>query len=376
VYIPGIVQFFPEAIQELKGIADGSGIELVDVVFLNARYDLARVRGSKTRPCPPRREPTANGATRTGKNREANLPANGIVLNGEENSDGINECTTAGFLMESTVNGDVILAQNWDNSANIVLKELAVYLEIHPDPSEELPVMFVMTEAGTLGRSGVNSSGLALCASSLLSSEDYFPLDYSLPPGAKQEPLLPISLIRRQFLQNSNFGNALVNIQTAPKHVSNTLMVGTADNFVMGLEVTPTTTHLCYPEGKDNFVVHANHFTSQSFHASPWTDLYPGGGSWYRAVRVARAVRPFNDAGLTREKITEGFSDHLSLPTSVCQHIEECTTKNTPDYPYQGAQITVAHLSYNLTQRTATVCKGPPCMGKFDTFKLPKTENV
>jgi isopenicillin-N N-acyltransferase-like protein len=376
VYIPAITQFFPEGLQELKGIADGAGIDLVDVIFLNARYDLARVRGSTIRPSPPRSEPNSNRATRTGKDREINLPPNGHRLEGEEIQDGINECTTAGFLMESTANGDVILTQNWDNSTNIVLNELAVYLEIHPDPSEELPVMFVMTEAGTLGRSGVNSSGLALCASSLVSSEDYFPIDFSLPPEAKQKPLLPISLIRRQFLHHSNFGKALVSVQTAPRHVSNKLIVGTADNFVMGLEVTPTMAHLCYPEGKDNFVIHSNHFVSQSFHASPWTDLYPGGSSWYRAFRVARAVRPFNDAGLTQEKITEGFSDHLSLPASVCQHMEECTIDSMPDYPYQGAQMTVAHLSYNLTQRTATVCKGPPCMGKFDTFKLPKTGNV
>ncbi len=34
------------------------------------------------------------------------------------------------------------------------LKDTAIYLEIHPDPSEDLPTIFVMTEAGQLGRSG------------------------------------------------------------------------------------------------------------------------------------------------------------------------------------------------------------------------------
>ncbi|KAF2095305.1 hypothetical protein NA57DRAFT_68240 [Rhizodiscina lignyota] len=376
VYIPGIAEFFPEALPELRGIADGAGVSLNEIVLLNARYDLARIRGKSIRPFPQKRNAGEMGDLVAGNGLANSLATNDETDGCEDGADGVNECTSAGFLAECTANGDVILAQNWDMSANIFLNDTAVYLEIHPDPSEDLPIMFVMTEAGQLGRSGFNSAGLAVCASSLMSTEDYFPIDLAQAPGAAQEPVLPMSFIRRQFLHNSNFANALVNVKNAPRHCSNSLVVGTADSFVMALEITPTAAHLCYPEGKENFVVHANHFVSSSFHASKWTDRYPGGSSWFRAERVARKVRPHNDGGLTEKKIISAFSDHLSMPSSVCQHMEDSTVRNVPDYPYKGAQVTLAHLMYNLTQRTATVCKGPPCMGVFTKFEIPKTTNM
>ncbi|KAM0454573.1 hypothetical protein ACHAPV_005679 [Trichoderma viride] len=370
VYLPGIEKYFPEALPELQGIADGAGVDLDQIMFLNARYDLARVRGPTIRPCPTTKSSPAAGTSQ--------------AVNGHNNASSdepadiqeLQECTSAGFLAESLDNGDVILSQNWDMSANVFLKDTAVYLEIHPDPSEDLPVMFVTTEAGQLGRSGFNSAGLGVCASSLMSTEDYFPLDLTLPPGSEQQPLLPMSLVRRQFLHNINFANALINVRNAPRHLSNKLIVGTADNFIMTMEITPSTVHLGYPSNGDNFVVGSNHFTSESFQASQWNDRYPGGSSWFRAVRVAQRVRPFNNKQLTAEKITEAFCDHLSLPSSVCQHMEDCTVKNVPDYPYKGAQTTLAHIRYNLTKRTATVCKGPPCVGTFNEYSLPVTSNV
>lgn len=384
VYLPGIEKYFPEALPELQGIADGAGVDLDQVLMLNARYDLARVRGAGVRSCPSsnkhssavepagsRGQDTINGLKPA--RQELQLQA----TNGESSRDHaeLQECTSAGFLAESTSNGDVILAQNWDMSAKVYQNDTAIYLEIHPDPSENLPVMFVTTEAGQLGRSGFNSAGLAVCACSLMSTEDFFPLDQTLPATSPQEPLLPISLMRRQFLHNTNFSDGLVNIRNAPRHVSNRLVVGTADNFVINMEITPGAVHLGFPSGGDNFVVGANHFVTPAFHAGGWDDRNPGGSTWFRDVRVARAVRPHNNGALTTERITEAFCDHLSAPSSVCQHMEDCTVKNVPDYPYKGTQITLAHVRYNLTKRTATVCKGPPCLGVFDDFAIPNTSN-
>lgn len=379
--MPGIEKYFPEALPELQGIADGAGVNLNQILLLNARYDLARVRGSSIRAYPTNDKvrSTACATSRSAKNDAASNPlvhtttaqsrTNGESLPVEQDPD-LQECTSAAFLAESTANGDVILAQNWDMSANVFLNNTAIYLEVHPDPSEDLPVMFLTTEAGQLGRSGFNSAGLAVCACSLMSTEDYFPLDTSLPANAVQEPLLPMTLVRRQFLHNTNFSNGLVNICNAPRHVSNRIVVGTADNFVINMEVTPSKVHLEYPSGQDNFVVGANHFVTPAFHASGWSDRNPGGSTWFRDQRVARGVRPFNQGGLTPEKITKAFCDHLSVPSSVCQHMEDCTVKGVPDYPYKGRQITLAHVRYNLTQRTATVCKGPPCMGTFDEYAI------
>ncbi|GFP52261.1 acyl-coenzyme A:6-aminopenicillanic-acid-acyltransferase 40 kDa form [Trichoderma asperellum] len=141
VYLPGIEKYFPEALPELRGIANGAGVDLDQILFLNAR-----------------------SAANTSQAANGHVAQNGFrnIASSDEPTDiqELQECTTAGFLAESMDNGDVMLAQNWDMSANVFLKDTAVYLEIHPDPSEDLPVMFVTTEAGQLGRSGFNSAGL------------------------------------------------------------------------------------------------------------------------------------------------------------------------------------------------------------------------
>ena len=259
-------------------------------------------------------------------------------------------------------------------AAHLYLSDSALYLEVHPDPSEDIPTMFLLTEAGQLGRSGMNSAGLGVCASSLMSTEDYVPIDPSLPPSA-QKPLLPMSVVRRQFLHNKSFANALINIKMATRHVSNKLVVGTADNFVMGLEVTPSATHVMYPEGSDAFTVQANHFVSPAFLASPWEDRMPGGSTWYRAERVKRTYRA-NQGRMNEKLLREAYSDHLGFPSSVCQHMEDCTVRGVPDYPYKGANVTVAHVCYNLSQRRIVSCKGPPCEGEVRGWEIEKTDNV
>jgi hypothetical protein len=40
--------------------------------------------------------------------------------------------------------------------------DTAIYLEVHPDPSEGISGMFIVTEAGQLCRSGMNAAGLVL----------------------------------------------------------------------------------------------------------------------------------------------------------------------------------------------------------------------
>ncbi|GJN74840.1 hypothetical protein PLICBS_008933 [Purpureocillium lilacinum] len=425
VYIPGVEKFFPEALPEMQGIADGAGVDLEKIVLLNARYDLARVRGAGIRACPsdsveeassiPSQPeiaapiasamavesltqgimPNANGYT---NGRSANGTTTTHLVDDEPSHDpSLQECTAAGILAEATTSGSVLLAQNWDMSASVYTNDTALLLEVHPDPDEGIPAMFLVTEAGQLGRSGINAAGLAVCACSLMSTEDYFPLlvneekqqQQKQKQKQKQAPLLPMTLMRRQFLHNINFSNGLINIRNAPRHVSNRLVVGTADNFVLNMEVTPSAVHLAYPYATSStytpvgdypFVVGANHFVNPAFHASGWADRNPGGSTWFRDVRVAQGLRrpagvKGTGGGLTPEDVTQAFCDHLSAPSSVCQHMEDCTVRGVPDYPYRGRQITLAHVRYDLTRRTATVCKGPPCMGVFQEFAIPPVAN-
>ncbi|KFY64284.1 hypothetical protein V496_03356 [Pseudogymnoascus sp. VKM F-4515 (FW-2607)] len=171
----------------MQGIAEGSEVPPEDIIILNARYDLARVTNDF-------------------------LPSKCGALAEEQ----ANECTRAVFVKENTTGGDVVCAQNWDMSARLWLNDTIIYLEVHPDPSEHKPSMFLLAEAGQLGRSGMNSFGMAVTANSLMSTDDYVPISHTTRTG-------------------------LVAIDNFPRHVSNNLTVASADTtgFGMCLEITP-----------------------------------------------------------------------------------------------------------------------------------------
>lgn len=354
VYIPAITEYYPSGLQEMRGIADGAEVSLESIVLLNARYDLARLGDE-------------------GGNQTFETDTNGNAI---PRDDLANECTSAFFLKEATASGDVINAQNWDMSARLWLTDAVIYLEVHPDASENKPSMFFVTEAGQLGRSGMNSSGLGVTANSLMSTDDYTPLASSSnaqDTGIKL--VLPISLLRRMILECDHLSEALTTAQNFPRHVSNNLTIATSDDFGMCLEITPDRVYKVYSNIDDHYLVHSNHFTHNGFESrKDVLDKYPGGSSWFRRQRFEQGIRRYNNAELSNDKIIDAFSDHLSYPESLCCHPEDdpvdAIIENLPGYPFRSSSATVACVLYNLTQKSITVCKGPPCQGTFQTFEL------
>lgn len=352
VYLPAIKSHFPSGLEEMRGIADGAQVSLEDIIILNARYDLARITDDFQ---PPNASAIAE--------------------------DQANECTSAVFVGENTAAGDVICAQNWDMSARLWLSDTIIYLEVHPDPSEFKPSMFFVTEAGQLGRSGMNSFGMAVTANSLMSTDDYVPISHMTSTGiyvpVQPKPVLPISLLRRMVLECSHLSEGLVAIDNFPRHVSNNLTISTADStgFGMCLEITPDRVYKVYSDIDDAYIVHTNHFRHPGFLSrSDIRDRYPGGSSWFRHQQFTKGIHRYRNGQLDNSKIISAFSDHLSYPESVCCHPDrnpvDSVISHYPGYPFRGSTATVACVLYNLSQSTVTVCKGPPCEGVFTTFHL------
>ncbi|KAI8663133.1 hypothetical protein LRP88_07335 [Fusarium phalaenopsidis] len=100
VYIPNIAEFYPAALEEMRGIAVGAGVTLEDVVLLNARYDLARLNRKKRSEYRPQSDTYLR----------LHGPSSGYTE--EEDDDGSNECTSAFFLGSTTTTGDIFNVQN------------------------------------------------------------------------------------------------------------------------------------------------------------------------------------------------------------------------------------------------------------------------
>ncbi|KAJ5697590.1 peptidase C45 acyl-coenzyme A:6-aminopenicillanic acid acyl-transferase [Penicillium malachiteum] len=243
----------------------------------------------------------------------------------DEKDDMANECTSAFLLKETTLSGDVLNAQKWDMSARLWLTDTIIYLEVHPDPSERKPSLFLATEAGQLGRYGMNSLGVGVTSNSLMSTED-------------------------------------------------------SDCFGFCLEITPSRVYKVYCNIDNGYLIHTNHFTDNSFLARDTVqDRYPGGSSWHRRQRLEQGIRPYRHELLTNEQLIRAFSDHLSYPEALCCHPDhnplDAVIGHLPGYPFRSVTATVACIIYSLSQGTITTCKGPPCQGVFKTFHLsgPKT---
>ena len=264
----------------------------------------------------------------------------------------VEESISAFFSPASNPDGDAIVVHSWNSSNHAYINNLLVYLEIHPDFSENKPAMFVVTEAGLMAGSGINSDGLVVTSNTLFSDADFIPgLRDSCFPGA---------CFRRYLLECSNIAEVKNLCELNPRHTSMNVLAADESGQSISLELGPrfVFSHLGRPGS--NTVLHTNHF--QSFNAflarREINDRYRGSGSRLKLSQLSHLIAERGRKGITRGSIKDMFSDHEGSPEGyICQHTGET-----------GGNMTVSFVMYNLEQRVITVCKGPPCQGHMMHF--------
>ena len=264
-----IGDFAPHYIDEMAGIAKGAGVDLADIVMINARTEvLAKARAEKV-------------------SAVDNEPGDG--------------CTGALILPDRSATGNLIHGQNWDWRAECT--ETSIVLRVRNDDG---PDFLTFVEAGGLARSGFNSAGVSITANYLESDRDFTQLG------------VPLSLIRRKVLEQEIFSLAMKAVATTPKSCSNNIMLGMAEGFGIDFECTTNESFPIYP-GDDGLIVHSNHWVSQVA-LGKLVDLGIANSpdSHYRDWRVRKLL---NEAGpkLGRQQMKNAFFDNFGLPYSVCR---------------------------------------------------------
>lgn len=265
--IPYVEDAFPELLEECRGIADGAGLPLVDVVVINARYELLFLTGSSA----PR--PGVAGA----------------------------ECSLIGFTSDRTYSGHPMIGQNVDLGADA--RPLWIVLDVAPD---DAPRVLTVTMAGMLAQEGLNSSGLALCGSMVRSSDWRTGL-----PTRK--------FLRRKVLEQPDVASAIDLIRrTKPRASSHNLML--ADGTAV-VDVETTAEHVFVNQPQGGVLFHTNHY----LHPEPMVENDKLGtylaNSAARCTVLAREV-----AGLRAPVSVSDFksvlSDHTGGPHAVCRHAD------------------------------------------------------
>jgi isopenicillin-N N-acyltransferase like protein len=298
-FLPIIRDFDPAILEEIRGIAEGAGLEFEEVLAINSRTELMYPEKSAT-----------------------------------------GECTALAVLPEASAGGEMLIGQNWDWKPH--LTDSTVLLEIE---QEGKPGVVTLTEAGIVGKIGLNSTGLGACLNILKS-----------PIGLVG---VPIHVLMRGILNCERLGDAVQRIVSQNRGSNNNCLMAHAEGAALDFEMAPDQWDFIYPE--KGVLVHTNHFTSERLKPLDTGVIeYPD-----TLLRFGRASQKLlKRAGeITVEDIKEIFRDHLNHPDSICRHPDE------RDPELEQAQ-TVASIIMNLTRKEVHVAPGPPCQNEYQTLKF------
>ncbi|MFI5029645.1 MAG: C45 family autoproteolytic acyltransferase/hydrolase [Reyranellales bacterium] len=307
--VPVVDKFDPTYVEEMRGIAEGSGQPFAGVMLMNARTEMV--------------------AAARKQHVQQHFP------------DG---CTAALALPEASADGVLLHGQNWDWRAECA--ETGVVLRIRRDDG---PDILTFTEAGGLARSGLNSAGIGLTANALECDRDY-----------QRGQGVPLPFIRRKVLESAYLAEAVRTIFSTPKLGSNHMAVSHCGGEAFGFECAPDETFWIAPDR--GVYVHANHWICESARAKVKdTGLQETPCSIYRDKRVRDLLAP-NRGRLTLENFRAAFFDDYGSPWSVCR----------PPRPNNRGNIvaTSAMILMRPGEGHLEACPMPALNKRFTTYSL------
>ncbi len=299
-FVPVIEGFDSAILEEMRGIAKGANLEFEEILAINTRTE--------------------------------------IMYPGQLATGG--ECTALAALPEATAKGEMLLGQNWDWKPH--LKESTVLLEIE---QQGRPNVVTLTEAGIVGKIGLNSTGLGACLNILKSAMGLVGV--------------PIHVLTRGILNCERMGDAIRKIVSQDRGSTNNCLIAHRDGVAMDFEMAPNQWDFIYPE--KGVLVHTNHFTSERLKPLDINVVqYPD-----TLLRFGRARQKLMErAGkIAIEDFKEIFRDHSNHPNSICRHPDE----RDPELEHTQ---TVASIIMNLTQKEVHIAPGPPCQNDYRAIKF------
>jgi isopenicillin-N N-acyltransferase like protein len=313
-YEAPIRAFDARYIDEIRGVADGAGVDIEDVLAINVRTEV--MFAAKAR--------AAEAAKREGGNGERQ-----------------GECSAFAVLPEASADGHTLLGQNWDWLLHSF--DTVIVLESEQD---EGPNFVSVVEAGLLAKTGMNSSGLGVATNALVTDDD------------RGEPGVPYHVLLRAFMDCENLSDALSMAQRGVRSSSANYLLAHRDGIAVNIEATPgdySRLFLAFPE--QGVLLHTNHFVSNAFDRRD-VSLWVMPDSVIRLERLRSAVGTARAGSLSLDTFRAALADHANYPSGICCHPDERMEPLD-----QGA--TVASVLMDLDARRMWVANGHPCTSPY-----------
>lgn len=316
-YLPAFEAHAPGLLEELEGIAAGSGLSFDDVLTINCRSEILYA------------------AT---VSRHAAIADAGEVLRAGARG----ECSALALEADRSPTGASLVAQNWDWLE--VLGPGVVLLEVERDDG---PNYVTLVEAGLLAKVTMNAHGLAMGITTLATT-----LDGGI--GG-----LPFHALIRRLADAPHVSGALEWLAGVPRATSGNYLLAGEHGAILNLETSPgSTANISAQASRTGALAHTNHFL----------DPIPGGhdlaalampDSFVRWGRVDRTLA--GEGPVSRAALTALFSDHTDFPNAVCCHPD-------PSADPRDRWATLASVILHPRDRTWEVAAGRPCEEKWHTI--------
>jgi len=294
-YRPILAAHAPELLEEMRGIADGAGVELADVLLINARSELMGAFGE-------------------------------------------GECTALAATPQVTAEGRVLMGQNWDWYTAVAPEP--VLLHVRPATG---PQILTLTEAGQVGKIGLNSAGLGVGLNFL--------------SHAHRGQGVPVHVILRQMLGCAHLGEAVRQAYAVPRGTAANVLLAHAEGDVLDLELTAADVDFLYAD--DGWLVHTNHFESPRLRAGD-TGLLTSMSSLPRAARARRLLAAARGQ-ISLHTFQTILADHAYGAYAICRH-------ESGDEAELQRTATRASVILDLAEGTMHVAAGQPCQQPYRTL--------
>lgn len=305
-FVTVITEYNPDYLEEIRGVADGSGFDFEDILALNCRSEL--------------------------------------VFLGNELDKADGGCTSIGISSDAGKDGNAYLAHNWDWKTS--QRASMIMMKIHQKNGK--PSIFMITEAGIIGKTGFNSAGICLYLNALSTNE---------ASGG-----LPLHMAMRGILDCTTLSDAIKAATRMNLGCCANFMIGHKNGECIDLEIENEDFDVLYP--KDGIIVHTNHFVS------PRLPKYPRKDTCKQKfadtfVRLGRADKLLRKKGtdISEKELMDVLKDHVEYPCSICRHDD---MRQEP-----GLRMgTVFSMIVNLTEGKIWFCKGNPCETAYEEYSL------
>jgi isopenicillin-N N-acyltransferase-like protein len=254
--IPSAERYLPDAVDELRGIAEGAGVPVERVMLINVRNQLGAV-----------------------------APPEG--------------CTAVLVEPRASATGTGIVAQNWDNDP--ATDAFSVVLTRRPTGK---PALMSFTRPGEVAYLGLTSRGMAVALNAM--------------PGALRRAGVPWYFILRAMYEAANLDAAVEEVERAERAIPANAAIITADGGA-DIEMMIDTVRVLRPDARGT-LVHTNHCVHPdlvSVNDRYGAAIY--GQSFPRKAR-AEWLLGSESRPVSLAQIKTLLSDHQGCPTSICRH--------------------------------------------------------